>query len=105
MESTTYLKITDVCKGYKVERNYIVELNDFGLLKIEEQEKEPCIEISELQKLEKILTFHRDLNINLEGIDVILNLLERIDELNRSLRSAQNKLKIYQQEDFFNDRS
>ena len=99
----TYLTITEICKGYKVERNYIIELKEYGLIKVKEQDPEPCIEASELPKLEKILNFQRDLNINLEGIDVILNLLDKIEELNRSLNSVQNRLRIYQREDFFED--
>ena len=42
-----------------------------------------------------MMRFHYDLNINLEGIDVIARLLKRIEDLQHELRHARNKLSIY----------
>jgi hypothetical protein len=45
------------------------------------------------------MRMHYDLDINMEGIDVISHLLKRIHNLQDELRITQNKLRLYENED------
>jgi hypothetical protein len=49
-----------------------------------------------LEKIEKLLRLHIDLSINIEGLDVILQLLEKVENLEEELKEAKNKLKSFE---------
>ena len=76
-----------------MEHTYIYELQEFGFFTIE---KDDFLLEDELPKVEKIIRFNRDLKINLEGIDVILNLLERVKKQEEDLLQLRNRLTIYE---------
>ncbi len=98
MATTTFISITDLCEGYKIERQYVLSLQEFGLINFKEKAKEPHLDSIELRKLEKIITFHQELNINFEGIDVILKLLEKVEKLNSDVNVLRKRLYLF--EDF-----
>ncbi len=45
----------------------------------------------------KIMRMHRELDLNLEGIDVVFNLLQKMERMHEELISTRNKLRIYEQ--------
>jgi len=96
MKTTRYIRIQELCNGYQLEENYIFSLRDFGLLHIQEDDNEYVLPESDLPRFEKILNFHNDLNINMEGIEVIMNLLDRIEDLNKDLFTLKRKLRLYE---------
>ncbi|MEZ4805825.1 MAG: chaperone modulator CbpM [Bacteroidia bacterium] len=49
--------------------------------------------------LEKILRLHRDLNVNIEALDVVLNLLNKIDELQLEVNQLNNRLRLHESDD------
>jgi hypothetical protein len=49
-----------------------------------------------LRDLEKFMRLHFDLDINVEGIDVIHRLQERISQLQGELLALKNRLRIYE---------
>lgn len=92
MESTTLIAIEEICSGHEVEHTLIVKMEEFGLI---EFVKEGYVDSSYLPRIEKIIRFHSDLDINFEGIEVILNLLEKMDRMNDELISLRNKLDAF----------
>ena len=77
------------------------ELSDFyGLKKfpedITEEEYEKYLETESINHFEKILRIHNDLEVNIESIDIVFNLLKKIEELQSELESAKNKLRLYE---------
>lgn len=51
------------------------------------------VHIDDLNEIEKMIKFYYDLGINLEGIDVVFNLLLQNEALRRELDIAHQKLK------------
>ncbi|CAG5085658.1 chaperone modulator CbpM [Parvicella tangerina] len=94
MESKTLIAIEEICSGHKVERTLILTMEEYGLIEVV---KEGYVESSYLPRIEKIIRFHSDLDINFEGIDVILNLLDRMDEMNEELIVLRNKLSGFEE--------
>ena len=43
-----------------------------------------------------MIRLHNELNVNIEGIDVVFNLLEKEKELREELNALKNKLKLYE---------
>lgn len=91
------LIIVDVfCKECHVEITLIEELQDFGLIEIIEDNGFKYIHSNHLKQVEKIIKFHTELNINKEGIEVVLNLLDRLNERNQQVKLLRDKLNIYE---------
>lgn len=50
----------------------------------------------QLKDLEKLVHFHNDLDINLEGVEAIAHLLKRMQELQHHMKQLQQRLNIYE---------
>lgn len=96
MAKENYISLLTICTYYKVEMDFIRELNENDLLEIAYQEKKPYIASSVLVRLEKILRLHQDLQINLPGIGAIFNLLDQVDDLQAENQALKNRLKVYE---------
>ena len=95
MSKQKIMTIKDVCRHYKVNRSFINSLHDFNLLEITVIDNEHFIHHNQLQVLEKLARLHFDLNINLEGIDAIFHLLQKIDSMHSETQRLQNKLQQF----------
>lgn len=98
MDTKTYISVAHLCTQYQITEQLFEKFHDTGLLKIITVEEKPCVTIKSIHKVEKILRLHQDLEVNPEGIDVILNLLKKIDTLTTEVASLQRKLEIYKSE-------
>jgi hypothetical protein len=67
-----------------------------GLIQIEIIEQNQFIHQDQIRDLEKIIRLHNELNVNLEGIDIVFNLLEKERELRNELNTLKNKLRLYE---------
>ncbi len=94
MSTVTLIRAATFCSSHQIEDNYIYTLRDYGFIEVIEEKEDIFLKPEELPKLEKIVRFNRDLDINLEGVEVVLQLLERIEGLQRETQSLQNKLKM-----------
>ena len=92
MEIKKYIPIAQLCELYKIETSFFNELNEVGLLEVTTIEKEWYVHQDHLYRTEKIIRIYQELNINMEGIDVVFNLLQKVDELQEELNRLQNKL-------------
>lgn len=98
MTKENYIAINELCSHYKVEMSFFSNLNEFGLLELRTIEKTQYISIDKLNDLEKMLRLHQELNINTEGIDIVFNLLDKINNLQEELTSIKNRLRLYEDE-------
>ena len=85
-----------ICTQYSIEVSFIDALHKMGLVQIEIIEHKPFIHQDQICDLEKIIRLHNDLNVNLEGIDVVFNLLEKEQELRNEVTRLQNRLRLYE---------
>ncbi len=91
-----YISIHKLCENYQIPDSFFEELQEFGLVPVYQETDEPMIEASALPQLEKIMRLHFDLNINLEGIDVIINLLQQIEALQNEIHWLKKRLSLYE---------
>lgn len=96
MDSQELIIVDVFCKECHVEITLIEELQDFGLIEIIEDNGFKYIHSNHLKQVEKIIKFHTELNINKEGIEVVLNLLERLNQRSQEVRFLKDKLKLYE---------
>ncbi len=94
MDKNNLILVEKCCSKLEVEFSFVNSLNDSGLIEIIVLDDKKYISINHLKNLERAIHFHYELNINIEGIDVIHNLLNQIDDLQEELRIAKNKLNL-----------
>ena len=83
---------TDICTYHEVEYTFISSLRDAGLVELRVIEETTFLPESELQKLERMIRLHNELEINIAGIEAITYLLERIEQMHEQLRLLRNRL-------------
>lgn len=96
MVRENFIPLVTICTHYKVEMDLMYDLSENDLLEITYIESKPCIEKEKLERLEKILRLHQDLQINIAGIDVVFNLLNQVNDLQEEAERLRAKLNIYE---------
>lgn len=95
-DAKEYIPVIQLCKHYEIEVSLLNEMENIGLIEITTYEEQLCIPQEKLDNLEKMIRIHRDLHVNLEGIDIVFNLLQKVDELKTELNTYKNKLRIHE---------
>lgn len=98
MNLEEYIALSNLCEYHEVEMSFISELSDIGLIEIFHIETNKYLHRDSISSIEKMIRMHRELNINAEGIDVVFNLLQRVDDLEQELLIAKNRLHLYELE-------
>jgi hypothetical protein len=96
METQNLISIAQFCEHYTIPATFIDELKEYELIEIIVSENNDYIKITHITEVEKMIRLHYDLNINLEGVDVIHNLLNQVDSLKKEITNLQNKLDFYE---------
>ena len=96
METQELIIVDLFCQEYQIEINFIQDLEAYGLVEIIVQEEQMYLDRNQLATLEKIIRLHNELNINKEGIDIILNLQEKENQLLNEINYLKNRLRLYE---------
>lgn len=96
MSKEKLILIDQLCVHYQVEMSLFSELHDFGIIEIRTIEDSNFIHEDKIRVVEKVVRMQKDLNINLEGIDTVLNLLDKINDLQTELNDVKNRLRLYE---------
>jgi hypothetical protein len=91
-----WISAADFCGSHNLELSFVYRLEQYGLLEITTIEEAIYLPEKDLEKVEKIARLYEDLGINLEGIDAITHLLDRIQSLQEEILNLQNKLSLYE---------
>ncbi|SDS58294.1 MerR HTH family regulatory protein [Polaribacter sp. KT25b] len=95
METENLISIQQFCEHYSIPKTFMNDLKEYELIEIIVAENDDYIKITQITEVEKMIRLHYDLNINLEGVDVIYNLLNQVDTLKKEVTDLQNKLRFY----------
>ncbi|MDQ6758116.1 MAG: chaperone modulator CbpM [Bacteroidota bacterium] len=90
----------EFCTHYKVEYSFINSLQQHGLIEITTIDETSFIDEEHLHNLEKLIRLHYDLDINLEGIEAITYLLNRVKNMQNEIVELRNKLSLYENDNF-----
>lgn len=94
METKYLIEIEQFCAGNNIELSFISSLHESGLIQLEIQDEGKYLRRDQIGQLEKLVCFHYDLDINIEGIEAITHLLQRIDEMQHEIKSLKNRLRV-----------
>ena len=91
MEQGNLIPAKDLCMYHNIDYSFIHELESSGLISVTSVKQEVFIPIEEMQKVEKFIRLHYDLDINVEGLETINYLLEKMERLQREILHLRNK--------------
>ena len=92
-----YISIVEFCRCHHLEYSFINSLNEHGLIETVIIEDTEYLERERLRDLERMVRLHTDLEINLQGIDAINHLLERVSNLQNEVRILKNRLSRFEE--------
>ena len=90
----------EFCIHHNIEFSFIRNLEEFGLIETVNVQHVQYIPENQLEKLERMLRLHKDLDINAEGIETIGHLVEKIKDLQQEVVNLKNRLRLYEDEEF-----
>jgi len=79
-----------------VEAAFVHDLHERGLIHITVVREQHYLEPEQLSRVEQLARMHYDLDINLEGLEAISHLLDRMDAAQRDLRALRDRLRLYE---------
>jgi hypothetical protein len=83
------------CTHHQLDISFIHSLEEYGLIEIVRIEESGFIPESRITELEKFSRMHFDLDINLEGIEAITHLLQRLNQMQQEIKMLKNRLNLY----------
>ncbi|WP_223605946.1 chaperone modulator CbpM [Chryseobacterium sp. OSA05B] len=82
----------ELVKIYNIEITFFDELVDVGLLNVETENEIRYLLYEDLPVFERFTNWYYDLEINLPGLEVISDMLRKMEDLKRRNRDLMNKL-------------
>jgi len=89
------IAVNEFCVNHNIEISFLNLLQQNGLIEISTVESKYFVEKEQLPQIEKYVRFYYDLDINLEGIETITYLLQRVENLQNEIIKLKNRLRFY----------
>jgi chaperone modulatory protein CbpM len=96
MQTEYLIAVDEFCANHNIEISFISSLQQTGLIEITTIKETGFIDAGQLQQLEKFIRLYYELDINLEGIETITHLLQRIKALQDEIIALRNRLRLYE---------
>lgn len=96
MDNDQLITSDKFCNYYNVPYSFVASLEEVGLIETVFVQEVQFVQVSHLSRIERIIRLHDDLNINLEGIEAIDRLLDKMDQMNSEIASLRNQLRFYE---------
>jgi chaperone modulatory protein CbpM len=92
----TLITLKEYCIQYDIEPAFLIELEDSGIIYYQETGEEKYIQEEQFEELERYIRFYYDLNINIEGIDAIRHLLQRVHDMENEIKVLRSQLRLHE---------
>ncbi|GAB3687977.1 hypothetical protein GCM10027592_02260 [Spirosoma flavus] len=96
MQTTHLVSVREFCRHHHIEITFVENLADNGLIEITIVEQIHYVEPEQLTRLEKFVRLHQDLAIHIDDMDVVSDLLDRVETLQQQVITLQNRLVFYE---------
>lgn len=98
METEEIIPVSDFCFNHNIDISFIYSLRESGLIECTIMEEKLFLHESQLKPLEKLVRLYYEMDINLEGIETINYLLQRMNEMQQQIVRLTNRLSMYESE-------
>ncbi len=96
MTTEKLITIQTICTNYDIEFSFINSLCEFGLIEITTINKIEYLHQNKINDIEKMIRLHDELGVNMEGIDVIYNLTEKVKNLQEEIDFLKNRILFFE---------
>lgn len=96
MSTEELISIEQYCMHEELDLTFVQALTERGLIQVVVQQERTYIAPADAARLEQLARMHFDLDINLEGIEAISHLLERVESMQQEMRNMQQRLRLYE---------
>jgi hypothetical protein len=96
MQTEHFIAVEEFCNNHNIKISFISSLKQTGLIEITTIEDTEFIDADQIGQLEKFICLYYELDINLEGIETITHLLQRIKALQDEIIALRNRLRLYE---------
>ncbi|WP_417786484.1 chaperone modulator CbpM [Tenacibaculum sp.] len=96
MSDKELISVQKVIIHHNLDEQFIESIESFQLIEFIVKDSNKYLHTEQLPILEKIIRLHYDLEVNMQGIDVINNMLDRMDSMHKTIQQLENKLKLYE---------
>ena len=96
MQTEEMIIINEFCIHHNIDTGFIDALKNSGLIEVTITGEKLFMPESQLPQLEKLVRLHYEMDINLEGMETITYLLDRMTEMQQQIMLLNNRLRIYE---------
>ena len=96
MQTEYLIAIDEFCAKHEIDVSFISSLKETGLIEITTIEETGFIPVDQIQQLEKFIRLYYELDINIEGIETISHMLQRVNTLQDQIIQLTNRLRLYE---------
>jgi len=89
------LQYSECLRIYEVEETFIASLQEVGLIRVVDQDDDRFIEYEDLSDLEQFIRWYYEMDINVEGIDALRHMLQRVRSLQSEIAQLRHELQFY----------
>ena len=99
MENNELISIKKIIIHHNLDETFIENLETYQLIKFVVHDTDKYLLEEQLPVLQQIIRLHYDLQINMEGIDVITHMLGRMENMQQTIQQLEKKLSLYENSD------
>jgi len=96
MAKEKYILLQTFCEHTQIEDSFVQRLYEFGLVSVKQKQDDYFIDEDDIAEIERMFRLHNDLGINLEGLDAIKQMLERLHKLEKEMNLLKKRLRLYE---------
>ena len=92
MRTENFILVNHYCEQTRIPVDFIYSLQDYGFIEVREIEDKIYVEPHAIVEIERVSRLQNDL----EGIDALFHMLQKVEQLESQLRYLKERLKIYE---------
>lgn len=96
METEQLILVESFCISHNIEVSFISSLEEYGLVEITRKEDAAYVPESNIKSMEQLVRLHNDLNVNVESMEAIMYLLDKITQKEAEINMLKNKVQFYE---------
>ena len=96
MSTPKFIAAESFCLGCGIDISFVLSLHQNGLIDITYFSGKAYIDVNQLRQLEKLIRLYFELDINLEGLETIVHLLQQISSMHDEITALRNELLIFE---------
>ena len=96
MQAFNAIEVSVFCSKYSVDQAFIQTLQENGLIETNIVSGAVYIPEDQLPSLEKMMRLHYEMDINIEGIETIHYLLQKIRSMQEEMQQLRNRVAVFE---------